>query len=152
MKSSKELTTLFFSDLHKFNSTNFKTIANADLSKQDATVHKAFSSVVTRYFIFKEKHPEVSDMEHRMLYFKLKIDMIAAYFSEYPDTTTDNLVAFQLELKHYMKENRKSKPNTEVQDAITEQESTVSDIGLEPDNGMPVEQQQEPVPVSDQAS
>ena len=104
MRSSKELTDCFFFDLKKYNATNFKTIAKADLTKQDATVHKAFSSVVTRYFIFKEKHPEVSDVEHRMLYFKLKLDMIATYFSEYPDTTTDNLVAFQLELKKYLKE------------------------------------------------
>ena len=104
MKSSTELTRMFFKELHGYNSTNFKAIAVADLSHQDAAVHKAFSSVVTRYFIFKEKHPELSAEEHNILYFKLKLDMIATYFSEYPDTSTDNLVAFQLELKKYLKE------------------------------------------------
>lgn len=146
MKSSKELTDLFFKDLHSFNSTNFKTIAKADLSKQDATVHKAFSSVVTRYFIFREKHPEVSDVENRMLYFKLKLDMVATYFSEYPDTTTDNLVAFQLELKKYLKESKhKNKENKDVGS------TSLSDIGLVTNNGLPVEQQPESVPDAEQA-
>lgn len=106
MLSSNELTQLFFRDLKKYNNTNFKTLAEADLSKNSAKVHKAFSSVVTRYFIFKEQHPEISDAENNLLYFKLKLDLVAKYFSEYPDTSTDNLVAFQIELKNYMKESR----------------------------------------------
>lgn len=104
MLSSNELTNLFFFELRQYNSTNFKNILNADLSKKDPVVHKAFSSVVTRYFIFKEKHPEISDAEHNLLYFKLKLDLVAKYFSEYPDTTTDNLIAFQIELRNYVKE------------------------------------------------
>lgn len=95
MRSSNELVNLFFHDLKQYNATNFKAIANADLSKNEATVHKAFSSVVTRYFIFKERHQEISEVEHNILYFKLKLDLIARYFTEYPDTSTDNLVAFQ---------------------------------------------------------
>lgn len=106
MLSSLELTTLFFKDLKSYNSTNFKTIERADLTQEDATVHKAFSSVVTRYFIFAERHPEISDMDKRILYFKLKIDMIARYFSDYPDTNLDLLKAFQLELKQYVRESR----------------------------------------------
>ena len=150
MKSSKELTDSFFFDLKKFNATNFKTIARADLSRQDATVHKALSSVVTRYFIFKEKHPEVSDVEHKMLYFKLKLDMIATYFSEYPDTTTDNLVAFQLELQKYIKEHKRKNVDEPAGEEGTDNESSTAlpDIGLVTDNGVPVEQQQESVSVA----
>lgn len=77
MLSSLELTKLFFKDLKSYNSTNYRTIEKADLSIDNATVHKAFSSVVTRYFIFAERHPEISDADRRILYFKLKIDMIA---------------------------------------------------------------------------
>lgn len=143
MRSSKELTDCFFRDLKKFNTTNFKTIAKADLTKQDAVVHKAFSSVITRYFIFREKHPEVSDTEHRILYFKLKLDMIARYFSEYPDTTVENLVAFQLELLDYVKNHRRDKDFREEESSDNVKNSTISDIGLEPDNRVPVEQQQE---------
>ena len=106
MLSSLELTQLFFKDLRAYNRTNFRTIEKADLSKDDATVHKAFSSVVTRYFIFAERHPEISSEDKRILYFKLKIDMIARYFSEYPDVNLDLLKAFQLELKQYIRENR----------------------------------------------
>lgn len=104
MRSHSELTRLFFSDIKRYNVTNFKAIAKADLTKDDPSVHKAFSSIVTRYFIFKERHPEISEAEHNMLYFKLKLDLVAKYFSEYPDTTTDNLVAFQLELQKYIRE------------------------------------------------
>lgn len=103
MLSSLELVTLFFHDLKEYNSTNFKTIQKADLSQDSATVHKAFSSAVTRFFIFSERHPEISDTEKKILYFKLKIDMIAQYFSEYPDTNIDLLRAFQIELQEHVK-------------------------------------------------
>lgn len=106
MRSNLELTQIFFGDLKKYNSTNFKTIEKADLSQDNPTNHKAFSSVITRYFIFSERHPEVSDVEKRILYFKLKIDMIARYFSEYPDTNLDLLKAFQLELQQYVKDTK----------------------------------------------
>ena len=106
MLSSLELTKLFFKDLKSYNSSNFKTIERATLNADDATVHKAFSSVVTRYFIFAERHPEISDAEKRILYFKLKIDMIARYFSEYPDVNLDLLRPFQLELQQHVKENK----------------------------------------------
>lgn len=145
MRSSKELTNLFFKDLKNFNSTNFKTIAKADLTKQDATVHKAFSSVITRYFIFREKHPEVEEREFKLLYFALSLDLVATYFSEYPDTTTDNLVAFQLHLKKYIKDKRN---HCQDEEETHEQESPVSDIQLESDNKVQIEQQQEPVSVA----
>ena len=117
MRSKTELENMFFCDLKNFNTTNFKAIANADLSVQDATVHKAFSSVVTRYFIFREKHPEVTEEENNFLYYKLKLDLVAKYFSEFPDTTTDYLIAFQLELRNYIKD--KSRNKVGEQDEIT---------------------------------
>ena len=103
---NKSVSTTFFSELKQYNPTNFRTLLNADLSKDDPVVHKAFSSVVTRYFIFSEKHPEISDMDKRILYFKLKIDMIARYFSNYPDVSLDELKPFQMEIQSYIKENR----------------------------------------------
>ena len=106
MLSSLELTKLFFKDLRNYNSSNFRTIEKADLSTDDPVVHKAFSSVVTRYFIFAERHPEISKEDKRILYFKLKIDMIATYFSEYPDVNLDLLKPFQLELKRYVRESK----------------------------------------------
>lgn len=101
--SNTDLTALFFRDLKNFNSTNFQTLVKSDSITDDATLHKAFSSVVTRYFIFAERHPEISDAEKRMLYYKLKIDLIARYFSEYPDVDPNLLTAFQSELKQYIK-------------------------------------------------
>lgn len=98
MASNLELVGLFFRDLKTYNSTNFRTLAQAKLDRDDAIVHKAFSSVVTRYFIFRERHPEVSRVDMQMLYFKLKIDMIARYFANYPAANLEELRPFQLEL------------------------------------------------------
>ena len=128
MKTSKELTELFLRELKKYNQTNYKAILRADLTKQDAAVHKAFSSVVTRYFIFREKHPEITETENKILYFKLKLDLIAKYFSEYPDTTTDNLVAFQLELKSYDAEVQRREANEH--DKYNESAIEISDIPM----------------------
>lgn len=115
--TTQELINLFFSDLKKYNATNFKTISRADLTNDnDPIVRKSFSSVITRYFIFREKHPEITDEENKILYFKLKLDLVARYFSEYPDTTSDNLIAFQLELKNYIKEHK-----SELADKDTEE-------------------------------
>lgn len=104
--NSLELTNLFMRELKAYNSSNFRTIERADLSKDDAVVHKAFSSAITRYFIFSEKHPEILDSDKRILYFKLKLDMVAKYFSEYPDTNTDYLKAFQLEIQQFVSEQK----------------------------------------------
>lgn len=163
MRSSKELTNLFFFDLHKFNHQNFKTIETADLSNKDTIVHKAFSSVITRYFIFRDKHPELTDVEKNILYFKLKLDLIADYFSGYPDTDTSSLLAFQLELRRYVKDNygsdeypysvseeekadSKSKEGAELNDS--EQGSSLPNIELGSDNKLSVQQQQESVSVA----
>lgn len=102
--TSVSLAQQFFSELKRYNSTNFKALHTAEVSNQNPSVIKAFSSVITRYFIFCEKHPELSDIDKRILYFQLKIDMIARFFAKYPDTNTDDLIAFQTELRYFIKE------------------------------------------------
>ena len=104
--TTSELINLFFKELKTFNNTNFKTLEKADLTNDGDSpmVKKAFSSVLTRYFIFREKHPEISDEENKVLYYKLSLDLVAKYFSEYPETSTYNLVAFQIVLRTYVKE------------------------------------------------
>lgn len=118
--TTNDLINCFFGDLKRYNSSNFKTLEKADLAKDGDSpmVRKSFSSVITRYFIFREKHPEITDEENRILYYKLKLDLVAKYFSEYPETSTDNLVAFQIELRNYVKEHREV---LEVTDTQTEQ-------------------------------
>lgn len=101
-----EISRIFFRDLKEYNSTNFRTIERAELTEANATMHKAFSSVVTRYFIFAERHPEIDDTAKRILYYRLKIDMIARYFSEYPDVNLELLRPFQLELQEFVKSNK----------------------------------------------
>ena len=104
MRSTQELIDLFFRTLKEYNRTNFKTIENADLSVKSAVVHKAFSSSLTRYFLFIEKHPDITDVEERILYFKLKLDQVGQYYRDYPEGSTDNLIGFQIELQNYVKE------------------------------------------------
>jgi hypothetical protein len=111
MKSSTYLANAFFHDLKQYNRTNFKTIERANLDNPDSTIYKAFSSVVTRFFIFCEKHTEISPIELRILFFKLKIDLIARYFSEYPDGDCDALYGFQIELRNYLKDNKQGEHN-----------------------------------------
>lgn len=107
--NSKELVSLFFKDLKQYNSNNFRIIANADLSQISPIVYKSCSSVVTRYFIFQERHPEISEADMKILYFKLRIDMIARYFSEYPVANSEDLKPFQRELMLFIEDEKKSK-------------------------------------------
>ena len=119
--TTNELITLFFCDLKKYNSTNFNHLINADLSlDDDPVVRKSFSSVITRYFIFREKHPEITDEENKILYFKLKLDMVARYFSEYPDATPEDLISFQREIRNFVKEHRHEL--TEITPVVKSQE------------------------------
>lgn len=102
--TSVSLAQQFFGELKQYNSTNFKALHTAELNNQNPSVIKAFSSVITRFFIFCEKHPELTELDKRILWFQLKIDMIARFFANYPDTNTDDLVAFQTELRYYIRE------------------------------------------------
>lgn len=97
-----DLCNLFLSELKQYNSTNYRTLVSAKvIDTSDAVIHKAFSSVVTRFFIFKEKHPELTESEIRILYFKLGIDTVAQYFSEYPEGDINLLMSFQSKLTAY---------------------------------------------------
>lgn len=100
--SSSELSNMFFSDLKKYNVTNFKSVANADLVMDNPVIHKSFSASITRFFIFAEKHPDLSQGELKMLYYKLKLDMVARYFAEYPAPDMKDLEPFQKELQSYI--------------------------------------------------
>lgn len=102
MASNSSIYKCFFHTLKEYNSTNFKTIYKLDLSDASPTLLKSFSSVVTRFFIFQEKHPEYSAEEMKVLYFRLRIDLVARYFSEYPVGQLDDLRPFQVELRRYV--------------------------------------------------
>lgn len=104
--NSNKLSDTFFRELKQYNKTNFKVLLTADLSKEDAVVHKACSSVVTRYFIFVEKHPEISESDAKLLYFQARIDMVARYFAEYPVSNISDLRPFQDEIKRFVKKSQ----------------------------------------------
>lgn len=97
----------FLLELKQYNSTNFKTLTTVDLSTATPEVCKAFSSVITRYFIFLEKHPEIKPAEANMLYYRLKLDTVARFFSEFPAANLIDLQPFQRDVLYYLNEYRK---------------------------------------------
>lgn len=105
--NSNELVTLFFNELRDFNSTNFKILRTLDVTLENSKVYKSCSSVITRYFIFREHHPEIPEASMKLLYFKLRLDLIARYFSEYPAANIEDLKPFQRELQLYMEADEK---------------------------------------------
>jgi hypothetical protein len=97
-----DLRSLFFGELKEYNNTNYVALLRTDLSAgQDAIVHKAFSSAITRYFIFKSKHPEISNADMNQLYYTAQLDQVALYFAEYPGISLDRLKPFQDSLLAY---------------------------------------------------
>lgn len=119
--TTEQLVSTFFTDLKGYNSTNFKHIKDADVHADVANpvVLKSFSAVITRYMIFIEKHPEISREENNILYYKLKLDLVADFFRQYPELNPDYLVGFQLELKRFVKEHKMEmcKPKSERESA-----------------------------------
>ena len=103
---NSNLIKLFFTELKQYNGTNFRALRDADLDNASFSEKKAFSSTITRYLIFAEKHPEISLSELNLLYYQLKLDMVARYFANYPASTPEELKPFQLELKNYLIDNK----------------------------------------------
>jgi hypothetical protein len=103
-----ELTNLFFHDLKQFNPSQFNILCTADLTTidEDIVTYKACSSVITRFFIFRDKHRDISDIDMKLLYYNLSIDRIAGYFSEYPSASYEDLLPFQFEMKRYVKQRK----------------------------------------------
>lgn len=102
LMSNAEIAKMFFDDLRSYNSTNYRTLVKSDLVEITPTIYKSFSSVITRYFIFAERHPELTASDLKMLYYKLKIDLIASFFVSYPDVDVSLLSPFQSELIQYV--------------------------------------------------
>lgn len=98
---SDELINLFFKDLRNYNPTNFTSLLKLDFEHGTYKFYKACSSVVTRYFIFCERHPEIPEEDLKILYYQLGIDMIAKFFSEFPASDVENLKSFQSVLKSH---------------------------------------------------
>lgn len=111
--NSNELEKAFFTELRQYNISNFKTLLTIDLKDPSAngTICKSYSSAITRFFIFKEKHPELTQTETSMLYYKAKLDLVAEYFAQYPDGSTDNLIGFQIELRNFSDNDRSEEEN-----------------------------------------
>lgn len=132
MKTADQLECMFFEELQTYNITNFNTLVNSDVDQNDAKIRKCYSSVITRYFIFREKHSELSESELNILYFKLKLDMIAQYFATYPDSDVTVLKAFQNELRSYLKlepqfddDPTSSKPDESSDNEVTQEKAEV---------------------------
>lgn len=103
---SSNVRDMFFKELKEYNPTNFRAILRSDLSIPSPGIYKTFSSVVTRYFIFCEHHPEVDPVTLRILFFDVGIDTIASYFAEYDNSDLTNLIEFQNKLIDFCKRSK----------------------------------------------
>ena len=102
---SSNLQSTFFSELKSYNKSNFKSILATNYADDTPISNKVFSSVVTRFYIFADKHPEISQSELNALYYSLGIDLVAKYFSEYPSLSPEEyLKPFQDALITYNEE------------------------------------------------
>lgn len=106
MLECENLTHTFFKELKSYNDTNFRALKRSDLNNISSKELKAFSSTITRFLIFEEKHPEIPASEMRVLYYRLKLDMVGRYFANYPAASPDELKPFQLELLNYLAETK----------------------------------------------
>lgn len=126
MDSKHNISSIFFKDLKSYNKTTFRCLKNCVLDTPSPEVLKAFSSVITRYYIFCEKHPEIPEVDKRILYFKVKIDLIARFFANFPSSKLDELKPFQDDLLNYVVAN--SQQNDIIEDDNEQQISIGGDL------------------------
>lgn len=110
----RDMPKVFFADLKKFNHTNFTNLLKADLSVYSPATAKCFSSAVTRFFIFMDAHPELTIHDGRILYYSIKLDLVAKFFADYPAGNLDDLKAFQAELNQYVVNKAKEDGNARL--------------------------------------
>lgn len=95
---------MFLQELKRYNPNNFNRLIKTDLSSESPEALKCYSSAVTRYFIFAENHPEIPREDLNLLYYLLRIDLVAKYFSEYPAAKLEYLRIFQSDLSKFIEE------------------------------------------------
>ena len=78
---------MFMEETRHYNSTNFRKLRTClDISHPvlNQPTWKALTSLTTRYWLFIEKHPELTESDRHMLYFLLGIDRIGKLMASYP--------------------------------------------------------------------
>ena len=55
------------------------------------------------------EHPDITEVEVRLLWFQLKLDMVARCLAKYPVGTLDDFKPFQVELQTYVAETKEEK-------------------------------------------
>lgn len=116
MMECSALKELFLQELKRYNPNNFNRLIKTDLSSESPDALKCYSSAVTRYFIFAENHPEIAREDLNLLYYLLRIDLVAKYFSEYPASNLEYLRIFQSDLSKFIEERWDASQTPEVEE------------------------------------
>lgn len=83
---------LFLHELFKYNKNNYEQLhKSTNLDELDINVYKAATSLITRYFIWVQNHPELSEDEVNQMFYILSLDEILQAISEFPQIPVDKL-------------------------------------------------------------
>jgi len=78
---------MFMEETRHYNVTNFRRLRSClEVPRPvlDQPTWKALTSLVTRYWIFAEKHPEMTASDRNMLYFLIGLDRIGKLMACHP--------------------------------------------------------------------
>jgi len=84
-----------------YNSTNWRKLVTAikdEAPSLNQPTWKALSSLVTRYWLFVEKNPAMSESDRHMLYYILGIDRIGKLIATYPRCKDEDYRSLQEQL------------------------------------------------------
>jgi hypothetical protein len=98
---------MFFDMTRGHNSTNWGKLVVAiktETPSLNQPTWKALSSLVTRYWLFIEKHPDMSESDCHMLYYILGIDRIGKLISTYPRYSEEDFRSLQEQLRPIIEE------------------------------------------------
>jgi hypothetical protein len=92
---------MFFNMTRGHNSTNWRKLVAAfqdETPTLNQPTWKALSSLVTRYWLFIEKNPDMSESDRHMLYYILGIDRIGKLIATHPRCSDEDFRSLQEQL------------------------------------------------------
>jgi hypothetical protein len=92
---------MFMNITQHYNSTNWRKLVNCVKSETpvlDQPTWKALTSLSTRYWLFVEKNPEMSESDRHMLYFLIGMDRIGKLMATFPRCSDEDFRSLQEQL------------------------------------------------------
>lgn len=82
----------FLTELFKYNKNNYMQLKRASSEEElDINVFKAATSLITRYFIWIQNHPELPESEIHSMFYVLSLDELLEGIAAFPAIPTDKI-------------------------------------------------------------